>query len=220
MPIAVPLAVGGGVVAAGAGMLFLFRKFKPKPIAALKPLPIEENTPPARLVIEPAKQPVTQVVVVPENVAGRQGVVTTVDAAPGGDLIIRSAPSASAPMIGAAEKDGIVDILRDVDATFAEVRWKGGKRRPAAQGFARKQFVKLADAATIAAIKQRDESRAAADLAVPGITVAHAARELRVSVDELEAAASTVNATAAQLLNAGATLDDLQALIDRTRDAS
>ena len=78
------------------------------------------------------------------QVSGKKAVVTTQDPAPSGDLIIRISPSPTAPQVagGGADKGGTVTIIRDVDATWAEVVWAGG-RRPAAQGFARKAYLKL-----------------------------------------------------------------------------
>lgn len=62
--------------------------------------------------------------------------VTTNDPAPAGDLAIRSAPDNNAPIVGGAEKDGIVFILEDLGNGFAHVSWPGGNRRPAVDGFA------------------------------------------------------------------------------------
>jgi hypothetical protein len=75
---------------------------------------------------------------------GQRAIVTTQDASPSGDLMIRIAPSPTAPTIegGGADKGGTVTIVRDVDATWAEVIWAGGNR-PAGRGFARKAFLKL-----------------------------------------------------------------------------
>lgn len=80
-----------------------------------------------------------------DNVAalGQQAVVTTNDPAPSGDLIIRSGPSMSSPQIGGAEKNGTVTVLNSSDPVFAQIRWGGGSRLPAATGFAKKQFLKL-----------------------------------------------------------------------------
>ena len=75
--------------------------------------------------------------------AGQKAIVTTSDPAPAGDLIIRSAPDASAQQIGGAEKDGTVVVLDSSNATFAQIQWGGGSRLPAATGFARKAFLKL-----------------------------------------------------------------------------
>ncbi len=76
----------------------------------------------------------------------QKAIVTTNDPPPSGDLIIRSAPSASAPQIGGAEKNGTVTILNgdaSPDGLFAEIQWDGGSRHPASRGFARKAFLKL-----------------------------------------------------------------------------
>lgn len=75
--------------------------------------------------------------------AGQRAIVTTNDPAPSGDLIIRSSPSASAPQIGGAEKNGTVTVLDSSDPTFARIQWDGGSRLPAATGFSRKAFLKL-----------------------------------------------------------------------------
>lgn len=73
--------------------------------------------------------------------------VTTADPAPAGDLIIRSAPKATAPQVGAAEKNGLVQVLNwNASTDFAQVRWPGGSRRPAATGYAAKRFLALASA--------------------------------------------------------------------------
>ena len=74
---------------------------------------------------------------------GQQAVVTTVDPAPSGDLIIRAAPNGT--QIGGADKDGIVTILQaDAlgDGVWAQIEWSGG-RNAAATGFSRKKFLKL-----------------------------------------------------------------------------
>ncbi len=72
--------------------------------------------------------------------------VTTNDAPPSGDLIMRMAPNDSAPQVpgGGAEKDGIVTILNanaSSDGVWSEIDWPGGARRPAARGFAKKRFL-------------------------------------------------------------------------------
>lgn len=76
-------------------------------------------------------------------VAGQKAVVTTMQPAPSGDLIIRNAPNGS--QIGGAEKNGtVIVIIPDVgDGIFAEIDWPGGNRLPAARGFAKKKFLKL-----------------------------------------------------------------------------
>jgi hypothetical protein len=73
-------------------------------------------------------------------VSGKFAIVTTRDQPPAGDLIIRSAPNGT--QIGGADKDGKVAIVRDIDATWAEIFWSGG-RNPSKQGFSRKAFLKL-----------------------------------------------------------------------------
>lgn len=72
--------------------------------------------------------------------------VTTNDAPPSGDLIMRTGPSDSAPQVpgGGAEKDGIVTIINgnaSADGVWSEIDWPGGSRRPAARGFAKKKFL-------------------------------------------------------------------------------
>lgn len=71
--------------------------------------------------------------------------VTTKDPAPSGDLAIRVAPNQSAALVpgGGAEKDGTVTLIRDVDGVFSEVFWRGGNRRPLAQGFAHRAFLTI-----------------------------------------------------------------------------
>ena len=72
-------------------------------------------------------------------------VVTTKDAPPLGDLIVRSSPSAGAPQIGGAEKGGFVTVVHpnaDGAGIFAEIVWAGGARWPAVQGFAKNAFLK------------------------------------------------------------------------------
>lgn len=75
---------------------------------------------------------------------GKLAVVTTNDPSPSGDLIIRTQPNPSAPQIdgGGADKGATVTIIRDVDATWSEVFWRGGNR-PLGQGFARRQFLRV-----------------------------------------------------------------------------
>ncbi len=77
--------------------------------------------------------------------ASAHGVVTTNDPPPAGDLAIRSSPSNSAGIIGAADKDGTVIILNPDaagDGLFAEIQWDGGNN-PAVRGFAHKAFLTL-----------------------------------------------------------------------------
>lgn len=70
--------------------------------------------------------------------------VVTNDPAPAGDLIIRSAPNASAPVVGAAEKGGNVTVLDTGDGTWTRISWAGGNRRPAAEGWAHSAYLKAA----------------------------------------------------------------------------
>lgn len=76
---------------------------------------------------------------------GKLARVTTSDPAPSGDLVIRTSPSESAAQVpgGGAEKDATVTIIRDVDGTFSEIFWRGGNRRPFAQGFAKRKFLTI-----------------------------------------------------------------------------
>jgi hypothetical protein len=72
--------------------------------------------------------------------------VTTNDAPPSGDLIMRDQPSDSGTQVpgGGAEKDGVVQVITenaDSAGIWSEIIWKGGSRRPAAQGFAKKKFL-------------------------------------------------------------------------------
>lgn len=87
-------------------------------------------------------RPVSNAVIPPAEVVGAKAIVTTNDPAPAGDLIVRSQPNPSAPQIGGIDKNGVVTILRDVDTTWAEVLWSGG-RNPRVQGFARKAYLKV-----------------------------------------------------------------------------
>lgn len=93
-------------------------------------------------------------VAAPEDNVLPVAIVTTKDAAPSGDLIIRVAPNDSAAKIPGegAEKNGSVTILTpDVPDSvtgetgkWAEVMWLGGARRTLpGQGFAKKQFLKI-----------------------------------------------------------------------------
>lgn len=86
---------------------------------------------------------VSNEIIPPEKVVGASAIVTTNDPAPAGDLLIRSQPNSTASAVGTAEKGGTVTIIRDVDATWAEVLWPGGTRYPKAQGFTRKAYLKL-----------------------------------------------------------------------------
>lgn len=73
-------------------------------------------------------------------------VVTTSDPSPAGDLTIRTKPQDTAPQVpgGGASKNGTVTVIRDVDATWSEVFWRGDANRPQiAQGFAKRKFLKF-----------------------------------------------------------------------------
>jgi hypothetical protein len=87
-------------------------------------------------------RPVSNAVIPPKEVIGAKAVVTTNDPAPAGDLIVRAQPNPTAPQIGGIDKNGVVTIIRDVDTTWAEVLWSGG-RLPRVQGFARKAYLKV-----------------------------------------------------------------------------
>jgi len=74
--------------------------------------------------------------------------VTTGDPSPAGDLIVRSAPSATAPQIGGAPKGGIVTVMNmNASPEFAEIIWGGGFGFPAkvnypgCRGFVKKKFL-------------------------------------------------------------------------------
>ena len=82
----------------------------------------------------------------PPSPAVQRAKVTTNDAPPGGDLIMRTGPADSAPQVpgGGAEKDGIVTVVNgnaSADGVWSEIIWPGGSRRPAARGFAKKRFL-------------------------------------------------------------------------------
>ena len=82
----------------------------------------------------------------PPSPALQRAKVTTNDAPPGGDLIMRTGPSDSAAQVpgGGAEKDGIVVVINgnaSADGVWSEISWPGGTRRPAARGFAKKRFL-------------------------------------------------------------------------------
>jgi hypothetical protein len=87
-------------------------------------------------------RPVSNEVIPPAAVIGRKAVVTTNDPAPAGDLIVRSQPNPTATQIGGADKGGTVTIIREVDGTWAEVLWPGG-RHPKVQGFVRKAYLRV-----------------------------------------------------------------------------
>lgn len=148
--IAIPIA--GAVVLGTLGVLRFLKVSKTKNAAA------QVAAPTAPAFVSPAAKaasaqlipvaPVTPVDVSPpitieflDDTAGQEAVVTTKDAPPSGDLRILDAPNGR--QIGAAEKNGIVTVLRDIDGTFSEIAWEGGPRLSGAQGFAKKQFLKL-----------------------------------------------------------------------------
>jgi hypothetical protein len=81
----------------------------------------------------------------PAAVAPSLAVITTTNAPPLGDLIVRSSPSASAEQIGGAEKGGMVTVVNSNasgDGVFAEIIWPGGVRWPAVHGFAKNAFLR------------------------------------------------------------------------------
>lgn len=143
---AIPVALLGG----GALLLALTRKSSAAPSAPSKPA-VPPPTPPG------TKPATPSVPVIPPSTpiaAGAYAVVTTNDPPPMGDLIIREAPSATAPQVintltggrdGGAEKGGLVKILNwnaSPDGIFAQVQWQGGSRRGPATGYARKAYLK------------------------------------------------------------------------------
>ncbi len=76
------------------------------------------------------------------NTVPQLAVVTTHDPPPDGDLDIFDAPGGQ--QVGGAEKDGTVSVdITFNDPTFAKISWPGGSRRPAANGFAHKAFLRL-----------------------------------------------------------------------------
>lgn len=105
----------------------------------LPPAPAPAPSPAAQ---QAAVQQIQEIVVQAGGTPGvRQARVTTNDAPPAGDLIVRSAPSATAPQIGGADKGAIVNVLRDLPGTeFAEIETAGGRWK-AVKGFARKKFL-------------------------------------------------------------------------------
>lgn len=82
--------------------------------------------------------------------------VTTNDPPPSGDLVVRSAPSASAKQIGGAEKNGLVELIgvpvMEGSQPWQQIKWGGGSRWPAVVGFAKAQFLVPVPATTIAGI--------------------------------------------------------------------
>jgi hypothetical protein len=82
-----------------------------------------------------------------------QAVVTTKDAPPSGDLIVREGPGMSYRQIGGADKNGTVQVLNaDASKTepgvWAEIVWAGSNRTspagwPAVSGFVKKAYLKL-----------------------------------------------------------------------------
>lgn len=98
--------------------------------APLMPLPAQAPTQPAPTSSDPKK-----------------ATVTTNDPPPSGDLIVRSGPSMASPQTGGAEKNGTVDILTwnagTADgSTWAKIRWGGGSRWPAIEGYVKRQYLK------------------------------------------------------------------------------
>lgn len=97
-------------------------------------------------------------------------VVTTSEPPPMGDLIIRATPSTQGPVrqfpqgtgspnqIGGAHKNGIVEVLRKLNAEgteWAEIIWKGDNRTfpnnwPPVRGFAKAQFLRPTAQAPVA----------------------------------------------------------------------
>lgn len=82
-----------------------------------------------------------------------QAIVTTKDAPPSGDLIVRSGPGMAYGQIGGADKNGTVQVL-DADANpnepgiWAEIVWAGSTRTspkgwPPVSGFVKKAYLKL-----------------------------------------------------------------------------
>ncbi len=196
MPVAIPLAIGGGVLLLLGGTGLALRAKAKR--AAPPIVPVPPSPPPASNVIPaspfvatanlpPVKNPdgservpgtpfisattedaqkivaeanrlgisvhellarqqglLPSTVVDAPQVVGKRGIVTTSDPSPRGDLIIRTAPNDAASLIpgGGADKGGTVTVIRDVDATWAEIDWAGGVR-PAGRGFAKKRFIKL-----------------------------------------------------------------------------
>jgi hypothetical protein len=142
------------------------------PIAPVGPF-VPPVAPVGPFVPPPAPPPV----IPPPTLQTQFSIVTTRDAPPAGDLIIRATPSMSGPrlplagmntafqtgtgepnQIGGAHKNGTVEVVRRVNAEgidWAEVIWKGdGRTSPtnwrAARGFAKAQFLTPAAQAPVA----------------------------------------------------------------------
>jgi hypothetical protein len=135
------------------------------PVGPFQPPPAPAPPPPA-----PAPPPPPAPVVPPPSLTPNFATVTTQDAPPSGDLIIRRSPSMSGPVlttgamgvrgfaattpgaanqIGGAHKNGTVAVLSRITnegINWAEVQWNGDARVspsnwPAARGFVKAQFL-------------------------------------------------------------------------------
>lgn len=149
------------------------------------PTPVGPFTPPA-----PAAPPAPSPVVPPPTLTPQFAIVTTNDAPPLGDLIIRATPSMSGPVrqfpqgtgspnqIGGAHKNGTVAVLGRVSAEgidWAKIRWDGDNRTspnnwPAATGFVKAQFLKPANAAPVAPAPAVVPGLPAALPSIPGLS--------------------------------------------------
>lgn len=166
IPVAVPII--GAVTLVGLGLLKLRQYISAKSAKAVVAAPAAPtatvakttviSVTPAAKTASAALLPAYQAPYVAER--DRYATVVTKDAAPSGDLVIRNSPNGS--QIGGAEKNGLVIVLRDVDSIWAEILWEGGPRLPAAQGYAKKQFLKLAEAGMRKADVTLDAAREAA----------------------------------------------------------
>lgn len=113
----------------------------PNPLPNTLQVPATPLTPALSIPIPvvPPPPPVAQI---------QQARVTTNDAPPSGDLVMRVAPDPSAAQVpgGGAEKDGTVTVVNpnaSADGIWAEIIWAGGSRRPPARGFAKKAFLTM-----------------------------------------------------------------------------
>jgi hypothetical protein len=134
----------------------------PTPVVFQPPAPPGPGQLPTPVVFQPPVPPPPPVPVPPPTLTPNFARVTTKDAPPLGDLIIRASPSMSGPVIndvhgrlspnqiGGAEKNGVVAVLSKVKAEgidWSEVQWNGGTGRtsplgwPAARGFVKSQFL-------------------------------------------------------------------------------
>lgn len=109
---------------------------------ASAPPPVPAYSPPAASTYTPTYAPPPPAFVPGVFEGSRTAVVTTNDPPPSGDLVIRSAPSGTAPQIGGAEKNGTVTLLDTSDPTWAKISWSGGSRWPAITGYARKAYLR------------------------------------------------------------------------------